>query len=194
LDASGAKEASFDASFGRRMGTSYTSRMDSVRFGRALGMGARHAAKALVQAADAAASPDPSGVRAQNQPSANPTRPRPPEATRPNTRIVEQATRTTAQARQTAVGVARGSKRFGEAMWGPLAKASGQIWLELTGVFFGLFVMTASMNAWRLRANLHDTGLNHSAHQHLELSIVMAAVFGYFCVSSFVRANRKGSR
>jgi hypothetical protein len=154
--------------------------MDSVRFGRALGIGARHAAKALVQAADAAAAPSPSGSRAPGQP-ATPA-PRAAEAHRPGPRLVEQAARTTVQARHTAAGVARGGK------------ASGQLWLELTGVFFGLFVMTAGMNAWRLRANLHDTGLNRSAHQHFELSVMMAVVFAYFCISSFVRANRKDRR
>lgn len=154
-------------------------------------MGARHAAKALVMAADAASSPDPAGNRTTN-PSSAPAQPRSSEAPRSGTRIVEKAAQTTAQVRQTTAGVARGGKRFGEAVWGPFAKASGQLWLELTGVFFGLFVMTALMNVWKLRANLHDTGLNHTEHLHLEWSIVMATVFGYFCVSSFVRANRKG--
>jgi hypothetical protein len=179
--------------FGSRERNDYTSGMDSVRFGRALGIGARHAAKALAQAADAAAAPSPSADRAPAQPATS-TQPGPAEAHRPGPRLVQQAARTTVQARQTAAGVARGGKRFGEAMWEPLAKASGQLWLELTGVFFGLFVMTAGMNAWRLRANLHDTGVNHSAHQHFELSVMMAVVFGYFCISSFVRAGRKGRR
>ena len=38
----------------------YTSGMDSVRFGRTLGIGARLAAKTLVTAVDAATSPNPS--------------------------------------------------------------------------------------------------------------------------------------
>jgi hypothetical protein len=102
--------------------------------------------------------------------------------------------RTTAQVRKTREGVARGSKRFGEAVWGPFVKVSGVLWLELTGVFFGLFLLTALINAWKLRGNLHDIGTNHDAHMHLLFSVAMAAVFGYFCVSSFVRASHKQHR
>jgi hypothetical protein len=159
--------------------------MDSVRFGRALGIGARHAAKALASAADAAASPNPS------TPSEPPQR---TAAARSGEVLGQKAARTTAQVRQTRQGVARGSKRFGEAVWGPFAKLSGVLWLELTGVFFGLFLLTALINAWKLRANIHDTGLNHDAHRHLLFSIAMGLIFGYFCLSSFVRASRRQHR
>jgi hypothetical protein len=98
------------------------------------------------------------------------------------------------QVREVKAGVARGSKRFGEAIWGPFVHLSGVLWLEVMGVFFGLFVLTASMNVWKLRGNLHDIGVNHTEHQHLLFSVVMLVVFGYFCVSSFVRAGRKSRR
>ena len=162
--------------------------MDSVRFGKAIGFGARQAAKALLTAADAATSPDPSNLPAQAQEARSTPKPRVAEA------FGQKAARTTAQVRQTRAGLARGSKRFGEAAWEPFVKVSGVLWLELTGVFFGLFVVTALLNAWRLRDNFRQTSTNHDAHMHLLFSIAMAAVFGYFCVSSFVRASHKQHR
>jgi hypothetical protein len=98
---------------------------------------------------------------------------------------------TTAQVRQTGRGLKEGGKRFGEAVWGPFVKLSGALWLELTGVFFGIFAVSATANAWKMRAALHETVANHDAHVRLLLSVTMAAVFGYFCVSSFVKANRR---
>jgi len=168
--------------------------MDSVRFGRALGIGARHAAKALMTAADAAAAPNPSANRTPGTQPPNPQPPKPTETPRTGATLGQRAAQTTAQVRQTKEGIARGSKRFGEAAWGPFVKLSGVLWLELTGVFFGLFVVTAAINTWKLRGDLHETTLNHTAHQHLFWSAAMTIIFGYFCVSSFVRAARRGRR
>jgi hypothetical protein len=106
-------------------------------------------------------------------------------------RLGQQAVRKATQVRQTGQGLKEGSKRFGEAVWGPLAKASGMLWLELTGVFFGIFAVFAAGGAWKMRAALHETAANHDAHGRLLISAAMAAVFGYFCVSSFVKANRR---
>jgi hypothetical protein len=168
--------------------------MDSVRFGRALGMGARHATKALMEAADAAASPDPSPKCA---PSAGPSAPQSTAPQKPMTQAAslgQKAARTTAQVRQTTEGISRGSKQFRGAIWGPLVKLSGVLWLELSGVFFGLFLLTALTNAWKLRASVHDNGINHELHEHFLWSLAMAAVFGYFCLSSFVKASRRQRR
>jgi hypothetical protein len=156
--------------------------MDSVRFGRALGLGARSAAKAVMMAADAAASPNPAARPGQS-------------AVRGVAQAVSQSVlQTGAKARQTQAGLARGGKRFGEAAWGPFVRLSGVLWLELTGVFFGLFLLTALMSAWKLRGSLRDTGLNHAAHERLLWSIGMALVFGYFSLSSFIRAARRERR
>jgi hypothetical protein len=179
--------------------------MDSVRFGRALGIGARAAAKTLVTAVDAATSPNPSASAKAKQSSgaaqSATASPPPAAAATPATtpgrveasgiRLGQQAARTTAQVRQTKQGLKEGSKRFGEAVWGPFVKLSGALWLELTGVFFGIFAVFAGWNVWKMRAALHDTAANHEVHGHLLVSLFMAAVFGYFCVSSFVRANRR---
>jgi hypothetical protein len=86
----------------------------------------------------------------------------------------------------------RGSKRFGEAVWKPFVKLSGVLWLELAGVFFGLFAFFAAGWAWKLRGNLHETATNHNAHAHFLVCVAMTLVFGYFLVSSFVKASRRG--
>ncbi len=180
-----------------RCGSGYTWDMDSVRFGRALGIGARAAAKTLVTAVDAATAPNPA-TKSVSGGAASSTTPNGATETKPGAstgaRLGEKAARTTAQVVQTGQGLKRGSKRFGEAVWGPVVKASGQLWLELTGVFFGIFAVFAGTSAWRARGDWHETTGNHDAHVHLLLSAAMALVFGYFCVSSFVKANRRGKR
>ncbi len=155
--------------------------MDRVRFGRALGTGARAAAKSLLDAADAATAANPSPAKAAPRPAAV-------------TAVKEHASRTVGQAVRTGKGVREGGKRFGEAVWGPFVKLSGVLWLELTGVFFALFAAFAGFEAWKDRANLRDIGSNHVLHQHLLVAAAMALVFGYFCVSSFVKAARRGRR
>jgi hypothetical protein len=109
-------------------------------------------------------------------------------------RLGEQAARTAAQVRQTKQGLKEGSKRFRGAVWGPFVKLSGALWLELTGVFFGIFAVFAGGNAWKLRWALHETGENRDAHARLLIAVAMAGVFGYFCVTSFVKANRRVKR
>ncbi len=153
--------------------------MDRVRFGKALGLGTRDAARALLNAADAATSPAPV-----------------PPSARPQARAAGQvaAAKTieaSRQVRATAAGVKQGGKRFGEAVWGPFVKLSGVLWLEVTGVFFGIFALTAGVEVWKRRADLHSAG---DAHTHLVFAVAMLLVFGYFTVSSFVRAGRRGRR
>jgi hypothetical protein len=164
--------------------------MDSVRFGRALGFGARAAAKTLVTAVDAATAPNPSGARktAEGPGTASVAT----ESTA--ARLGQKAAQTTAQVVLTGQGLKRGGKRFGEAVWGPFVKLSGQLWLELTGVFFGIFAVFAVSNAWKMRGDLRETAGNHDAHVHLLVTAAMAVVFGYFCVSSFVKSSRRGKR
>jgi hypothetical protein len=175
--------------------TATLSSMDSVRFGRALGVGARAAAKTLVSAVDAANAPNPSVQRTKAVPSDAP--PQGPvrveqRAETPTARVGQQAARTATQARQTGQGLVRGSKRFGEAVWKPFVKLSGVLWLELAGVFFGLFAFFGAGWAWKLRGDLHETATNHDAHNHFLICIAMTIVFGYFLVSSFVKASRRG--
>jgi hypothetical protein len=165
--------------------------MDSVRFGRALGFGARAAAKTLVTAVDAATSPNPSASPAAKTAAKAPSETKTASS---GVRLGEQAARTTAQVRQTSAGLAQGSKKFGEAVWAPFIKLSGVLWLEFTGVFFGIFALFAATGAWKLRGNLHETAANHEAHIQLLLTTLMAVIFGYFFISSFVKANRRSRR
>jgi hypothetical protein len=159
--------------------------MDSVRFGRALGVGARAAAKTLVSAVDAATAPNPSAATGSGEAGST-------QSTAAN--LGRKAARTTEQVRQTGKGLKRGSKRFGEAVWGPFVKLSGVLWLEFTGVFFGIFALFAGLAVWRLREAWRLTATNAATHRSFEGAVVMLAVFGYFCVSSFVRARRRERR
>jgi hypothetical protein len=109
-------------------------------------------------------------------------------------RLGQKAAQTTTHVVQTGRGLKQGSKRFGEAVWGPFVKVSGQLWLELTGVFFGIFAVFAATTAWKMRDDLHETAANHDPHVHLLLTAGMAVVFGYFCVTSFVKSSRRGKR
>jgi hypothetical protein len=176
---------------------SYTLGMDSVRFGRALGIGARAAAKTLVTAVDAAKAPNPSAPAPAGT-SANASAPSTAgktDAATTGARLGQKAARTTSQVRQTGKGVKEGSRRFGQAVWGPFVKLSGVLWLELTGVFFGIFAVFATVGAWKMLGEWRrQTAVNHDATMHLIGTAAMAVVFGYFCVSSFARAGRRGRR
>ena len=57
------REDSLESDFHRAGAGGYTSSMDRVRFGRALGFGARQAVKTLVTAVDAATAANPSDKR-----------------------------------------------------------------------------------------------------------------------------------
>ena len=145
--------------------------MDRVRFGRALGQGTREAARALLKAADAATAPNPAPTpRAQV-----PTAPR----------VAAQATQ---KIRTTTKGVKQGTKRFGEAIWGPFAKVSRVVMLEVIGVLFSLFAIVSGLEVWNHRADLHAAG---PARNHLFFAVLMFVVFAYFTLSSFVRASRR---
>jgi hypothetical protein len=171
--------------------------MDSVRFGRALGIGARAAAKTLVTAVDAATAPNPAATKTAASPGAAPGAANPaPQAAagraeNAGAKLGQQAVRTTEQMRQTSRGVKEGSRRFGAAVGGRVVKLSGVLWLELTGVFFGIFALFAAASAWKTRAAVHEMPGNHDAHQQFLISAAMAIVFGYFCASSFMKASRR---
>jgi hypothetical protein len=158
--------------------------MDSERFGRVLGVGARLAAKTVAQAVDAATAPKPSakddraGTGGRAASGAAP--------------VTQKAAPIKAQVQETSRGLKREGKRFGEAVWGPFARLSGVLWLEFTGVFFGLFALTMAVGLWKQRGTIHGTGAGHEALVRFFLVAGVALLFGYFCVSSFLRAGRRG--
>jgi hypothetical protein len=166
--------------------------MDSVRLGRALGFGARAAAKTLVTAVDAATAPNPSATQKTQAATTTSERPATSPAAASGARVAQKTAQTVTQVRQTGEGLKAGSKRFGEAVWGPTVKLSGILWLEVTGVLFGIFALSATMGAWRLHGDMHETATNHDAHMHFLVAVGMAVLFGYFCISSFVTAGRRG--
>jgi hypothetical protein len=177
--------------------------MDSVRFGRALGLGARNAVKTMMMAADAATAENPSVKKAQSQRGNGTAKASSQAAGRASSPNVSQATAqavrtvtkkaagTAAQAREVKRGVARGGRRFGEVVWSPFVRLSGVLWLEVTGVFFGIFSLFAMGTVWKLRGAWH-TAAPH--HRELLVSAAMAVVFGYFCVNGFVKAHRRERR
>ena len=89
--------------------------------------------------------------------------------------------------------LAEGSRRFGQAVWSPVTRLSGVLWLEFTGVFFGLFALSAGIGAWKLRSALHASPAD-PARTHFLLALAVALIFSYFCISSFIRASRRGRR
>ena len=121
--------------------------MDRVGFGRALGVGARDAARAVIKAADAATSPNPTPGQTTQ-----------PEPSKAGATAGRQASYRVEKVRTASSGIKRGSRRFGEAVWGPVVRVSGIVWLEVTGVLFSLFAIAAGSYLWQHRADLHVAG------------------------------------
>lgn len=158
--------------------------MDRVRFGRALGYGARHAAKTLMQAADAATTPGAarSASKAVSTPQVQPARPQPAAVT-------EKVTQTG----RTAVTATKHAGKLGRSIWTPLARFSGVVWLQVTGLFFALIAMFMFQGAWKDRAALRLPLGSHVAERFYVLAAAFLA-FAYFSVSNFVRAYLKDRR
>lgn len=67
-------------------------------------------------------------------------------------------------------------------------RLSGVLGLEVSGVFFGIFALFALAAVVRMRADWRP----HSAgNTQLLVAVAMLLVFGYFCVSNFLRARRR---
>ncbi len=148
--------------------------MDTVRFGRALGSGARESAKALARAAQAAFAQDPSSVHT---------------AVRAGNSAQTEATR--GSLKNVRAGLQRGSRNFGESTFKPIAKASSVLWFEFTGSFFGLFALALALETWKHRAELRPRVIFTG---HAWLAPAMMLVFLYFTISSFMRASRRNRR
>lgn len=168
--------------------------MDAVRFGRALGFGARQAAKTVVSAVDAATSENPTARKPMSQPFDKPTQASSSlhSATAPKTVPLQRAAKPAAQSvlrgKEVHQGFKQGKERFRESALRPFVRLSGVVWLEVMGVLFGIFALFALTAVIRLRDSWHTPG---PERQQWLGSLGMLAVFGYFCVSSFVRAKRR---
>jgi hypothetical protein len=60
--------------------------------------------------------------------------------------------------------------------------------LEVAGVFFGIFALYGFNTMWRVHTSWHAGSPNH---RQFVGGVGILAVFGYFCVSSFLRARRR---
>ncbi len=74
---------------------------------------------------------------------------------------------------------------MGGAVWRPLKKFSGVLWLQVTGTFFALIAAYLSQGLWAHRAEW-KAGSGEVRVYALHLAAFM--VFAYFAVSNFVRA------
>ncbi|HEY3987879.1 MAG TPA: hypothetical protein VGM02_01180 [Acidobacteriaceae bacterium] len=149
--------------------------MEPNRFGRKLGIGVRVASRMAKERAAQAKAASANGAAAPQIKTA----PRTPPPPSPIKIYAEPARR-----------VGEGTRRFGKAFFGPLAHVSGTLWLEITGLFFALFAVFFAQNAWRTRSSV----LHGPEHAHFLLYALVTLVFVYFCVSSFVKASRRGRR
>jgi hypothetical protein len=159
--------------------------MDSVRFGRILGKGARAAAKGLYEAVDAVTAPNPGSPQAVS-------RQQPVPAQRPMQAAVQATAQPAAAYTAHKKTVSREARKLGRSFLAPFARAGHVLWLEVMGTFFALFAAIFISYVYRYRAGLHATDAD--AHRHLLFSAGSALVFGYFAVSSFVRARRREKR
>lgn len=155
--------------------------MDRVRFGRALGYGARHAAKTLMQAADAASTSAP----ARSAGPAGATAERPAQ-------VVHGADRV-AQTQKTVVAATKHAGSLGRSVWTPLARFSSVVWLQVTGLFFALIAMFMAQGAWKERGAMKLPLGSHEALKFYALTAAFAA-FAYFTISNFVRAYLRERR
>lgn len=177
----------------RRLGA-----MDRVRFGRALGYGARHAAKSLVQAVDAATSPSPAGGKPGGVPGARPVTSAQPAAGAAGQGVGQGAThqsvgqsaaRPAAKA-QRAAQVMQAGRQASKGVLGPVKKATSVVMLQVTGSFFALLAFALGRGLWKMQGGFHAPAWSQS---WLMAWVVagLTAVLAYFCVSNFVRASRK---
>jgi hypothetical protein len=92
-----------------------------------------------------------------------------------------------AQATSKAKAIAQGTKRFGEAVWGPMAHTGSVLWLEITGLFFALFAAFFGQNVYKFRANWKGG----PDHIHFIVYSALTALFSAFTASQFYRARQK---
>lgn len=182
--------------------------MNSVRIGRTLGIGARIAGKALSKALEPAAAPNASGsagpsargtgadgtgggggaARAAGGGALNGQDAKAHAMARPNDHTNVRARAPEYRAKGKAI--AHGTKRFGEAVWGPFAHAGRTLWLEVVGVFFGVFALFFGQQTWVRRAQY----AHGPEHQHFLAFAIVFVMFVYLSASSFVRSARRPGR
>ena len=157
--------------------------MDRVKFGRALGYGARHAAKTLVQAAEAASAPNPA-----------PSKPGPPHqaAAPPETPVFAGPRRLPDVQTVKAAG-----KQAKSSLVTPVVRFSNVVWLQVTGVFFALVAFTMGAAAWKARAAVHGgelPGCDEGLFLRRGLRAVHVLYGEQFCTRSTAVIGRSSAR
>jgi hypothetical protein len=155
--------------------------MEPRKLGRTLGIGVRVASnmvrERLEQNSQSAQNAQPSPV---NPPRSPQTRPAPGSAPIPiSHKVASQA-----------VNARRGIRAFGQALVTPFTHAGGILWLEITGLFFAMFALFFAQGVYRLHSAWNQPG----EQLHLLLYVILTLGFGWFSVSSFVRARQKTKR
>ena len=154
--------------------------MEPQDFGRKLGIGMRLAGRLAGERLKAAAnSPDPIG-QAQA--------------------LAQEAQGLRTQANQAARQVAvqaggKAAKAAGRGILGflrPFTRVGHILWLEVTGVFFGLFTLWFVVDLDRIPHAAYAPGwLTGAYHQRILMDAGLALLFTYLSVSSFWRARRR---
>jgi hypothetical protein len=90
-------------------------------------------------------------------------------------------------AARTANGVGGGLRRGVAGFLRPFQRVGGILWLEVSGVFFFVFVVVFAPTLWRTRASW-----SHGPdHRTFWSAAAIMVVFLYFSVNSFWRARKK---
>jgi hypothetical protein len=86
--------------------------------------------------------------------------------------------------------VSQQARQASGALLQPVKRFSRVVGLQVTGGFFALIALAMATGAWKVRDALHRGVTSHEAIR-LYVYIGVGAVFAYFAVSSFVRAERR---
>lgn len=160
--------------------------MDAQRFGRVLGVGARQVARTSASAVDAALAPDPHGRTRSSEPERT--------SSFAGSSQRHQGVIASGEALVRAVRTPGSVRQLAHSLSSPVRRLSSVLWLEVTGLFFGLFALASAVGVWRLRGGWHAASADHSNKMHLMMTVAVTLLFAYFCVSSFVRARRRSRR
>lgn len=156
--------------------------------GRALGYGARHAAKTMMKVVDAATTPDPSPNHAPAR-SPAPQQTAPQQFTpRPATPQPSVAARIES-ARQAVAHSGKAVTRARRSIFAPFRDATRSLWLQVTGVFFVLVAAVMAEGMWIHRAAIHLAPTSLEA-QKFYVEAIVFVLFAYFSITSFLRAGR----
>lgn len=154
--------------------------MGAETTGRKLGIGVRLFAKAARQGVAAAATSSQPETAASGGASPSGHRPAAIFSTPAGVR----------QIKVKAGGFTEDAKRFGAAMLGPMAHTGSVLWLEITGLFFGLFALFFAQNVYKFRQNY----AGGPEHAHFLVYAVLTVLFSAFTFTQFYKARRKEKR